>query len=359
MNKKRIKQLIGVILTLALILFLILNKMGIFSKKAEDVGLGSSAKGQQALPVRAKVVHNEPMQDIIVVTGSLVPDEQVELSAEASGRIISIHFKEGMPVRKGDLLVTINNADLQAQIARNAYQLQLAKEREARQRILFEREAISQQSYDQVVTEMNSLAAEAQLLQAQLDKTIIKAPFDGLLGLRLLSEGSFVSPGTKIVRLARSKPLKIDFSIPERYANFVSKGTPIHFEVENYPERFNAEIYAVEPVIDPKSRSLNARALYPNEFGKLVPGAFARIEIAASNLLNALQIPAEAIIPEMGTNKVFVYRNGEAQQMLIVTGIRTERYVQVLEGLAEGDTVLTSGLLQLRSGMPVELTQIN
>ncbi|MCK9291041.1 MAG: efflux RND transporter periplasmic adaptor subunit [Bacteroidales bacterium] len=357
MTKKIIKRSIGVLLTIGVLLLLFFNKGGFFSRSADRSAL-TGTRQQAVLPVRATVVYPEPMKDLIVVTGSLLPDEQVELSAEASGRIETIYFEEGRPVKKGDLLVTINNADLQAQISRNEYQLKLAKDREARQRILFEREAISQQNYDQVVTEMNSLQAEAELLQAQLDKTMIKAPFDGVLGLRLLSEGSYVSPGTKIVRLARSMPLKIDFSVPERYASYIHIGTPLKFRVENHTGNFDAVVYAVEPVIDPKSRSLNARALYPNEKGHLVPGTFARIEIAASNLLDALQVPAEAIIPEMGTNKVFVYRNGLAQQMLIVAGLRTESHVQILEGLQSGDTVLTSGLLQLRSGMPVELSQI-
>jgi membrane fusion protein (multidrug efflux system) len=175
----------------------------------------------------------------------------------------------------------------------------------------------------------------------------------------LLSEGSFVSPGTKIVRLARIKPVKIDFSVPERYASYIQKGTNISFQVENQSGNLKATVYAIEPMIDPRSRSLQARARFANEKGQLVPGSFARVEIAASNLLEALQIPAEAIIPEMGTSKVFVYRNGLAQPLMITTGLRTESHVQILEGLKAGDTVLTTGLLQLRPGMQVELTQIN
>lgn len=358
MIQKNIKRIIGLLLALAAVSFLIFNKGGFFSKRNDRSGFNSS-KPNVVLPVRAVVMQYGPMQDKIVAAGSVLPDEQVELSAEASGRITTIHFTEGATVNKGELLVSINNADLQAQLSRNAYLVQLAKEREERQRILIEREAISQQEYDQVLTELNALMAEADLLQAQLDKTLIRAPFDGILGLRLLSEGSFVSPGTKIVRLARIKPVKIDFSVPERYASYIQKGTNISFQVENQSGNLKATVYAIEPMIDPRSRSLQARARFANEKGQLVPGSFARVEIAASNLLEALQIPAEAIIPEMGTSKVFVYRNGLAQPLMVTTGLRTESHVQILEGLKAGDTVLTTGLLQLRPGMQVELTQIN
>lgn len=358
MIKKHYKRVIGILLAGAVLSFFIFNKDGFFSKRNDRSGF-SSSKPNAVLPVRAVVMQYGPMQDKIVAAGSVLPDEQVELSAEASGRITTIHFTEGATVNKGELLVSINNADLQAQLSRNAYLVQLAKEREQRQRILFEREAISQQEYDQVLTELNALMAEADLLQAQLDKTLIRAPFDGILGLRLLSEGSFVSPGTKIVRLARIKPVKIDFSVPERYASYVQKGTSISFQVENQSGNLNATVYAIEPMIDPRSRSLQARARFANEKGQLVPGSFARVEIAASNLLEALQIPAEAIIPEMGTSKVFVYRNGLAQPLMVTTGLRTESHVQILEGLNAGDTVLTTGLLQLRPGMQVELTQID
>lgn len=358
MIKKHLKRIIGILLALAALSFFIFNKGGILSKRNDRSGF-STSKPNAILPVRAVVLESGPMQDIIVSAGSVLPDEQVELSAEASGRIVSIHFTEGTKVKKGDLLVTINNADLQAQLSRNAYLVQLAQDREGRQRILFEREAISRQEYDQVLTEKNALLAESELLKAQLEKTLLRAPFDGILGLRLLSEGSFVSPGTKIVQLARINPVKIDFSVPERYASFIQKGTKITFQVENQSGNLEATIYAIEPMIDQRSRSLQARALYANNRDQLVPGAFARVEIAASNLLETLQLPAEAIIPEMGTSKVFLYRNGIAQPALITTGLRTESHVQVLEGLSEGDTVLTTGLLQLRPGMQVELSQIN
>lgn len=357
MIKKNSKKIIGIGLALLVVALLVLNKQGFFDKKANNTSLTTS-RASTILPVRSMIVKMQPLEDKIVATGTVSPDELVEISAEASGRIIGIHFEEGKTVKAGDLLITINNADLQAQAARNNYQLQLAKDRERRQLALFEKQGISQQAYDQVLTELNGLKADSALLKAQLDKTMIRAPFSGILGLRHLSEGAFVSPGTQIVRLARIQPVKIDFSVPERFASYVKKGTPIKFSVENQDEIFSASIYAFEPVIDQRSRSVSARALFDNKSGEIVPGSFARVELSIDNLIEALQVRAESIIPEMGTSKVFVYRNGKAQPVQITTGLRTESMVQIIDGLVAGDTVLTTGLLQLRPGMSVELTQI-
>lgn len=357
MMNKRLKKILIAVLALMVIAFLVLNKQGVFSKKTNAIE-GNSSRASAILPVRAMIVKFQPLDDKIVSTGTVSPNELVDISAEASGRIVEIHFEEGKNVNIGDLLVTINNADLQAQASRNGYQLNLAKDREKRQLALFRKQGISQQEYDQVLTELNGLKADSALLKAQLDKTIIRAPFSGVLGLRHLSVGAFVSPGTKIVRLASTQPVKIDFSVPERFASYVRKGTPIKFSVENQEEIFSASIYAFEPVVDQRSRSVSARALFDNKKGEIVPGSFARVELSIDKLVEALQVRAETIIPEMGTSKVFVYRNGKAQPVQITTGLRTESMVQVINGLVAGDTVLTTGLLQLRPGMRVELTQI-
>lgn len=354
--KKHWKRIIGFSLAALLLALIIINKDGFMEKDADR---SSFVTGKQTfiLPVKALVLRPLPLNDVLVAAGSVMADEQVEIAAEASGRITSINFDEGTFVNAGDLLVTINNADLIAQADRNNFQLKLAESREERQKQLLDKQGISQQTYDQVLTELNALRAEARLIEAQLAKTRIKAPFAGRIGLRYLSEGSFVSPGTKIVRLARTSPVKIEFSIPERYLQYVQNGVNIRFSVDNSPESFNASIYAIEPVIDQQSRSITARARFNNSEGFVVPGSFARVELPLMNNSEVLQVNAEALIPEMGTNKVFVYRNGKAQPQTVVIGIRTERMVQITSGLQQGDTVITSGLLQMRPGMDVELSQ--
>ncbi len=234
----------------------------------------------------------------------------------------------------------------------------MAQQREERQQTLLEKQGISQQSYDQVLTELSTLQAEAALLQAQLDKTLLKAPFDGQLGLRKVSEGSYVSPGMQLVSLAKLQPVKIEFSVPERYTPYVERGTPIIFSVENQSEQFEAQVYALEPLIDQRTRSLPVRALYANEKLQVMPGSFARVIVPLKSKKETMQVAAEALIPEMGTNKVFVYRNGKAMPQYVETGLRTEAVVEITSGLNPGDTVLTSGLLQLRIGMEVEISEM-
>lgn len=356
-NKNTIRLISYSLIALLLVLFLI-YKDAILGGKEQQLKAGA-ARPNSVLPVKAVVMKAAPLTDKLVAAGTVIADEQVSITAETSGRVVSIHFEEGTMVKKGDLLVSINNSDLLAQIARNSYQVQLAGEREQRQRSLLQKQGISQQTYDQALTELSTLKAEGALLQAQLDKTLIKAPFAGQLGLRQISEGSYVSPGMTIVSLANTQPVKIEFSVPERYAPFITKGSPISFSVENRTGSFEASVYAIEPVVDQRTRSLPMRARYANKENLVLPGSFARVNINLTSNSDALQLLSEAIIPEMGTNKVFAYRNGKAMPVGVETGLRTVSRIEITNGLVPGDTIITTGMLQLRPGMNVSLTEID
>lgn len=356
-NKNTIRLISYSLAALLLVLFLI-YKDAIFGSK-ESAKKAPSGYANAVLPVKATIMKAAPLTDKLVAAGTVMADEQVSIAAETAGRVVSLSFEEGAMVKKGDLLVTINNSDLMAQIARNSYQVQLAEEREQRQRSLLVKQGISQQTYDQALTELSTLKAEAALLQAQLDKTMIKAPFNGQLGLRQISEGSYVSPGMAIVSLANTQPVKIEFSVPERYAPFITKGSTITFSVENRPGSFEATVYAIEPVVDQRTRSLPMRARYANTENLVLPGSFARIDIDLKSNKDALQLVSEAIIPEMGTNKVYAYRNGKATPVVVETGLRTVSRIEITNGLVPGDTIITTGMLQLRPGMNVTLTEID
>jgi membrane fusion protein, multidrug efflux system len=355
--RKNVKRIVGVLLFLLVVLLLIANRLGYFSKPDDRANL-ISGRSSAILPVKAVVIQPKPLADIVVAAGTVLPDEQVEISSETSGRIVSLHFEEGTQVEKGDLLLTVNNADLLAQIERNKHQLTLAEEREQRQLSLLERQGISQQAYDQVYTELSTLNAEAALLQAQLEKTLIRAPFSGVLGLRQVSEGGYIMPGMKIVRLAKTSPVKIDFSVPERFASYLNKGDKISFTVDNQTGTYEATISAIEPVVDQQTRSIPMRAVYHNRNGQIVPGSFARVEIELQSLDDALQIPAQALVPEMGSSKVYVYKNGFVDQVIVTTGLRTESHIQVVSGIQTGDTIITTGILQMRAGLPVVISEI-
>jgi membrane fusion protein (multidrug efflux system) len=311
--------------------------------------------GQQVLNVSGFLIAPVQMNEMINSSGSILPDEEVELSFETSGKIVGIYFTEGTRVSKGDLLAKMNDRHLQAQLLKLQAQKKLTEENEFRQRSLLEKDAISRESYDQVATELQSIEADILLIEARIAETELRAPFGGIIGLRLLSEGSYASPSTKIVRLVKISPLKIEFSIPERYSGELKPGFPIEFRIDGINKVFKAPVYAVDPKVDINTRTIIVRALYPNTNEELKPGRFTSISLRLAQIDNTIAIPTEAIIPEMDGETVFVYKSGKASSVKVTTGLRTEALIQIQEGLDFGDTLLTSGVLQLRQGLPVIL----
>jgi membrane fusion protein (multidrug efflux system) len=226
---------------------------------------------------------------------------------------------------------------------------------EFRQRNLLDRDAISQESYDQIVTELQTIQADINLIKARILETELRAPFDGIIGLRYLSEGSFATPSTKIARLIKMSPIKLEFSIPEKYADNVDVGFPITFTIDGSNEEYNAKVYAVDPKIDLDTRTIVLRALYPNRKEELKSGRYAKVSIQLAKIADAIAIPTEALIPEMDGERVFIYKKGKAESVRVSTGLRTESKIQITDGLKFGDTLLTTGMMQLRQGLPVVL----
>ncbi len=313
---------------------------------------------RQPLSVSAYILSPSQIRDEVRGTGTLLPDEEVDLAFETSGKVVGIYFEEGSHVEEGDLLAKMNDRHLQAQLLKLHAQRRLLVEREFRQRSLLERDAISQEAYDQVVTELETLDADIELLEARIAETEVRAPFNGIVGLRYISEGSFASPSTRIARLIKIDPLKLEFTIAERYSREIMPGFPIRFRVDGILDPLDAEVYAVSPFVDERTKTIRVRALYDNSDEELMPGRFVSIDMQLAEDLEAVAIPSEALIPEMEGDRVFVYRSGQAQPVYVTTGIRTEDRVQILDGLNFGDTLLTTGVLQLRQGLPVVLDNI-
>ncbi len=355
-TRKKVKLSITIFLTIVIVGIIAYPKIRpIFAGTGNAPGSGGPAlqSGPQALNVQGMILTPRYLNETINSTGTLLSDEETDLSFETSGRIVDIHFNEGTHVSKGDLMAKINDRHLQAQLQKLQAQKSLVQEREFRQRSLLERDAISQESYDQVVTELQVIDADIALVEARIAETELRAPFDGVVGLRNLSEGSYVNPNTTIARLVKNKPLKIEFSVAERYSGEVGPGFPISFRVD--ADTFNARVYAIEPKIDVNTRTVLVRALYPNTNEELQPGRFTSISLQLSETDNAIAVPTEAIIPEMEGEKVFLYKSGIAQSQLVTTGLRTESHIQITSGLEFGDTLLTSGVMQLRPNLPVEI----
>jgi len=308
---------------------------------------------QTVLPVDVLVLQPKPLKEEFATTGTLRANERVDVVCEIAGVVRTIHFQEGSPVRKGDVLVEIDDTELQAQRDRVESRLKLAELREQRQRELREQGVSSEADYDIAFNELAGLKAELRLTEAQLLKTKIHAPFAGIIGLRNVSEGALLSPSTRIATLQDLDPIKLDFTLPEKYASKVAPGKKVSFRVEGSDAAYAAEVYAVEPRVDPETRSLVIRARTPNPSRTLLPGAFADVSLTIGSVDSALVVPSLAIIPELGGKKVFVLEDGAAQPRRVETGIRTESEVQVTTGLQPGDRVIVSSIQQLRPGLPV------
>jgi membrane fusion protein (multidrug efflux system) len=327
-----------------------------FSK--QGINPGMMRQQQQKLNAIGYVIVPTHMSVLINQTGTLKPDEQVDLSFETSGKVVNINFTEGTRVKKGDLLAKINDRPLQAQLEKLEVQLKLAEAKEFRQRSLLDKDAISQESYDQVQTDVQSLNADINLVKARIAETELRAPFDGTIGLRYISEGSYTSSSTKIAKLVKISPLKMEFAINEKYAAEIKNGYPLTFKIDGNDKIFDASVYAIDPKIDEDMRNITLRAMYQNKNEELKPGVFANVTLELSNIDNAIAIPTEAIIAEMEGEKVYIYKNGKAQSVKVAIGLRTESKIQITSGLNFGDTLITSGIMQLRQNLPVVLDTV-
>lgn len=315
---------------------------------------GAGNKGTPPLSVSALLIQPSDLNNVIQTTGSLMANEEVELRSELAGRVVLINFEEGAHVGKGDLLMKIDDRELQAQLKKLHVEEKQAKDDQYRKERLLELKAVSQEEYDRAVNTLGIIQAQIELIQTQISKSSVFAPFEGQIGLRQVSPGGYVSSATPIARLQQIDPIKIEFSIPEKYREKIRKGTMISFSVEGIDSSFAGRIYAIDPMVDPATRNISMRAICSNPNNLLVPGAFAKVEILLERLTNAIVIPSEAIIPQMNSEKVFICRGGEAVSQIIQTGFRTEREVQVISGLHMGDTLILTGLLQLREKMAIK-----
>jgi membrane fusion protein (multidrug efflux system) len=301
------------------------------------------------------IVQPSELVNRIISTGTVLANEEVELRSELPGRIVAISFEEGSLVAKGQVLVKIDDRELQAQLRKMQVEEKQSSDDLYRKEKLFDLKAISQEELDQAQNALNIIRAQIELIRTQISKTEIIAPFSGKIGLRQVSPGGFISSSTLVARLQQTNPVKVDFSVPEKYQEKLRPGARIDFRVEGRDSLFSGTIYAIEPRVDQVTRNIQIRAKCENSKGLLIPGAFARVEVTLDRFDKALVLPSEAIIPQLGSEKVLICQRGKVVSKSVLTGIRTEREVQILQGIEAGDTVITTGLLQLREGSPVKV----
>ncbi len=317
---------------------------------------GKSAGGKPAAPLKVTTFFVAPsiFEETISATGTVLADEGVELQPETNGKVVSINFKEGAPVKRGDLLLKLNDSDLRANLDRYNYSKKLAEVRFRRYEQLLKQKMVSQDDYDSVLSEMNVQQSFIELYQAQIQKTEIRAPFDGVVGLRYVSVGAFVSASTRIATLQRLDDLKIDFAVPEKYAGRIKVGSQISFRVAGGLQKYAARISALDPRIDSGTRTILVRAISANTDGRLLPGAFTNVSIPLEQINNAILVPAEAVVAGLDEKNVFVIKDGFAERRAVETGARTATQVHIISGLQAGDQVITSGLQQMRAKTAVE-----
>ncbi|WP_442787670.1 efflux RND transporter periplasmic adaptor subunit [Flavobacterium suncheonense] len=325
--------------------------------KAKDGG-GKGKNGGEKKPAKVigLVLQTRVFSDNLSLSGSIEANEQIEVRSEVPGVVESINFEEGSFVTKGQQLLKINDLELRAQLSQAKTKQTLASENERRARLLLQKEAISQEEYDIASADFRSAQAQTQLIQAQIAKTSVRAPFSGKIGLRSISKGGYVTPTTVVANLVNTSQVKITFSIPEKYSGQMKEGTTIFFTIAGSKEVFTAKIYAIEPGVEVTTRTLKMRALAENKQGKLIPGTFANIALPLEKINDAILVPTEALIPVQNGKKVFVSVNGKAKEIMVETGTRTDKEILILSGLKAGDTLLTSGVMTLKEDAPVAVS---
>ncbi|NBL63592.1 efflux RND transporter periplasmic adaptor subunit [Flavobacterium sp. NST-5] len=326
------------------------------SSNKENKEKNAKGSGKKETVVSGIVAQKSEFADNLTLSGTLEANEQILVRSEVSGIVEQIFFNEGSQVSQGQILFKVNDVELRANLIQTKTAQTLASENERRAKLLLEKEAISREEYDIASADFKTAKAQTQLINAQLAKTSVRAPFSGTIGLRSISKGTYVTPETVVAQLVNTSQLKITFSVPEKYASQIKTGRKISFNVPGSAEKFSAEIYAIDPQIELSTRTLRVRAVAKNPQGKLYPGTYANVTLPLEKIEDAIFIPTEALIPIQNGKKLFIAENGKAKEIIVTTGSRTDKNILITSGLKPGDTVLTSGVMTVKNEMPVKVS---
>ena len=345
------------ILTLALSLIVILAIAGCYAKGNEKTNTAANF-APQSIPVDGNVIKHASLKDEIEVTGTLVANQQVDIVSELTRKIVRVNVKEGNFVKSGTLLFQLDDEDLQAQLEKFRQQEKLSMLNEERLRDLIKHEAVVQQDYDQAFTNLKVLQAQIAELQVMIRKTQIRAPFDGQVGIINIHPGAIVSTNTVLTNIEDNSSVKVEFSVPEKYANVIIPGSEQKFTVASDAKQYEAKVVARESRLDQNTRTLLVRAIAQNPGRVLLPGQSARINLALHSSNDALLVSSQALIPSSQGYSVFVSKQKHVQLTPITIGQRGPSSVEVLKGLNNGDTVVTSNLLRLQPGAEVQFVTL-
>lgn len=304
-------------------------------------------------PVEVVLVESVPFARGLNAIGSLLSDESTMVSAEVAGRVAEIAFSEGQPIKKGAVLVVLDDAVAQAELSQARANLALAQSRFDRSSRLKTAGFVSAEAREDASNALKLQQASVELAQAKLDKSRVIAPFDGVIGLRSVSVGEFVTPGQHIAPLEAVSMLKVDFRLPERNVADVKVGQTLALNVDAMPGRaFEGVVYAISPLIEAGGRSVLVRARVDNAAGQLRPGMFARVQLITSESM-ALVVPESALSPSGQSQFVYRVIEGAAERVLVQIGERRAGLVEIVSGLQAGDLVVFSGLQRMRPNVAV------
>jgi membrane fusion protein, multidrug efflux system len=326
------------------------------SKKDKQEKSGP-ASGKGPIPVEGMIIQKENFNESLTLTGSLLASETVNIASEINGRIIKILFQEGQVVSKGQLLIQFNDADIRASLKKAKANLDWTEKDLSRKKELRSAKAISAEELEMAENALQVAQAEKELLESQLEKHSIKAPFSGKMGIRSISPGSIVSPGMPLVKLYQLDPIKIEFSIPEKYSGQLKVNIPFTFTTSASDKSYAGTVRLLDPEIDPSTRTIKVRGTCPNPNHVLSTGSFVSVNLPIYSTSDAVIIPASAVSADINGQKVLLLKEGKVTARYVTTGSRTEDRVLINEGLIPGDTLITAGLLQLKEGSPAELKQ--
>ncbi|HQQ94136.1 MAG TPA: efflux RND transporter periplasmic adaptor subunit [Bacteroidia bacterium] len=345
-------RFVVIVAVLLLVKFLFLTK-----KEAGPASPSNSQKSPQVV-VNYCIAKKQAFVNRIFCAGETGAFNQVDILPEIAGKVVHIYFKEGDRVNKGDLLLKLNDADLQAQLLKVKTQLKLAVQKLERLNKLREIKGVSEEEYDMQQNEIEVLKADQAFYEAQIAKTAITAPFDGFTGLKKISEGAFVNSGTAIVSLVQLKPLYVEFAVPGKYSSELRSGMNLEFEMENAlsAKAYSAKVFAIEPRMDQVTKTVKVRALYDgNE--TVLPGSYAKVFLDLGVSENVVMVPSQCLIPVLKGHKVFITQAGVAVERMVKIGPRNDKNVVILDGIAEGDTVISSGLMSVKKDSKLKLIQ--
>jgi membrane fusion protein, multidrug efflux system len=358
MNRKVIISLliITIIAASALIPRILPKKTESSQQNSSGGEKGKSKTSGRSVTVSVQTAAKSLITESFIITGTIRASNDIEVRNEITGRVAGLYFKEGTSVKKNQLLVALNDRELQAQHLKASAVLKLVKDKELRQKGLFDKQIISTEEYLTSVKDLESAEADVQLLKAQLDKTKIFAPFSGTVGLSTVSIGEYLTAGTKIASLVSTDNPAIEFAVPERYASSFGKNMKVTFTISESAELFNAEVIAIEPRIDEATRSVSIKARCLEKDPRLLSGAFVKVTVTL-NPHNGFLVPGDAVISDIQGYKLYLNKDGKAVPVLVKTGFRDEKNVEIVSGLNEGDIFITTGAFLLRPNAKIEIAE--